>query len=231
MADPTHDLDPAPRRLSTRPHLPPQGDPRQWPELLRADLAEQAVRRPWGPAVMAIGAVHLGFFLGCQAAYSSGVRAEWVSLSLWGAEVAALVVTMRFVAGRGWLHESPAVGLIFRVWVTFLILSFNVATLNSLMGWSVDWFKLVWCTLSSFGFATMAWLFGPRYLVPAFQMYFTGLLMVWLPQWSYLIHGLSWCVALQYLGLDLVRRRARLLDRPSPGSIGSATDAEVAAAA
>ena len=117
---------------------------------------------------------------------------------------------MRLVAGKNWIREAPAVELIARVWITFLILSFNVASLNTLTGWSVDWFKPVWCTLASFGFATMAWLFGLRFLIPAFLMYFTGLLMVKFPEWNYLIHGISWWATLQSLGWDLIRRSERL---------------------
>ena len=187
------------------------GHPHGWRFLLMADLTDQAVRRSWGPALMAIGWVHLAFFLVCQAVYTAGVRAPVVSLSLWAAELFAVLVAMRFVAGRDWIRASPAIGLIVRVWITFLILSFNVATLNSLTGWNVDWFKLVWCTLSSFGFATMAWLFGLRLLIPAFQMYFTSLLMSRFPQWAYLIYAGSWCATLQYLGWDLMRRRSRIV--------------------
>jgi len=82
-------------------------------------------------------------------------------------------------------------------------------------GFTIDGFKPVWCTLGSFGFATMAWLFGPRDLVPAFQMDFNGLVMVRYPGWNYLIHGASWCLALQLLGLDLARRRSRRAVRPA----------------
>ena len=199
-------------------HEPRYGPPHGWQFLLMADLTEQAVARPWGQALMALGVVHLGFFVVCQLVYWAGVRAALASIALWGGEVGAVLVVMRLVAGRDWIRASPAIGLIARVWVTFLILSFNVASLNSLFGWSVDWFKPVWCTLGSFGFATMAWLFGVRLLVPAFQMYFTGLLMVRYPAWSYLIHGVSWCVALQHLGFDLVRRRARLLATCATGA-------------
>ena len=181
-----------------------------WRSVLGADLRALALRRPWGQALMAIGWVHLGFFLVCQAVYSMGNRSPVLWLVLWAAEVFALFVTMRTVAGRDWIRESPTLALIARVWITFLILSFNVASLNQLTGWSVDWFKPVWCTLASFGFATMAWLFGSRLLIPAVQMYFTGLLMVRFPSWNYLIHGASWCLALQYVGWDLIRHRKRL---------------------
>lgn len=181
-----------------------------WQDALLAELRDAGSRRPWGPALMAIGGVHLSSMLICQTLYSNRISAPWAFIILWTLELATVLGVMRAIAGRNWIRESPAVGLIARVWITFLILSFNVVSLNNLTGFSIDWFKPVWCSLASFGFATMAWLFGSRFLVPAFQMYFTGLLIYRFPQWGYLIHGLSWCVALQYLGNDLIRRRARL---------------------
>ena len=196
--------------LAVHPHAPEYGRPHGWKFLLIAELRQVALRRPWGHALMAIGWVHLAFFLACQVVYSAGIRDSWVSLLLWGSEIGAVLVAMRVVAGRDWIKEAPAVELIVRVWITFLILSFNVASLNTLTGWSLDWFKPVWCTLASSGFATMAWLFGLRFLFPAFQMYFTGLLMVRFPEWGYMIHGVSWWAALQALGWDLTRRRERL---------------------
>jgi hypothetical protein len=201
--------------------------PHGWRYLLLADLTELALRRSWGAAVMAVGWVHLAFFLVCQVVYSVGVRASGPSLLLWSLEIAAVLGAIRFVAGPRWLHDSPTITLIVRIWATFLILSFNIATLNTLTGWTLDWFKPVWCTLASFGFATMAWLFGYRFLFPAFQMYFTGLLMVQFPEWNYLIHGASWCAALQWIGWDMTQRRARLLavrDTISSGA-GSAVEA------
>jgi hypothetical protein len=201
-------------------HLPHDADAPDWKALLMADLRRAGMRRPWGLALMAVGWVHLGFFAVCQATYTAGVRAPWVSILLWGLELAGVLSAVRLVAGPGWFRRSPAVGLILRIWVTFLILSFNVASLNSLMGIAtMDWFKPVWCTLSSFGFATMAWLFGARFLIPAFQMYFTGLLMVRYPDWNYAIYSLSWWLALHGIGWDLLRRRANLLRIAEPRAL------------
>ncbi|MFO0911255.1 MAG: hypothetical protein U0794_23440, partial [Isosphaeraceae bacterium] len=186
---------PGPRRREGGPvsHLEHRyGHPHGWRFLLMADLSEQAVERRWGHALMAIGWVHLAFFIVCQAVYTAGVRTSLPSLILWSSELGTVLLALRLVAGKDWLRASPAIGLIARIWITFLILSFNVATLNTLTGFSVDWFKLVWCTLSSFGFATMAWLFGLRFLFQAFQMYFTGLLMARFPEWNYVIYALSW---------------------------------------
>jgi hypothetical protein len=205
MADPK-----SARRDDASAPAPLPNPPHGWRFLLMAELSEVAIRRPWGQAIMAIGWVHLAFFFVCQEVYWAGVRDAWPSLVLWISEIAAVLGAMRLVVGRRWLNEAPVIGLIARVWVTFLILSFNVASLNTLTGWTVDWFKPVWCTVASFGFATMAWLFGIRFLIPAFQMYFTGLLMVRFPEWAYLIHGLSWCVACQWIGWDMIQRRKRL---------------------
>ena len=73
--------------------------------------------------------------------------------ALWIVELAVVILTMRRVAGLGWFWSSPAINVIARLWVTFLILSFNVATLNALTGWESLWFKASWGTLSTFLFA------------------------------------------------------------------------------
>jgi hypothetical protein len=199
---------------------PPPSSSCDWRAALRADLRQVGVRRPWGRALRAVGWVHLVFFLACQAVYTWGDRSVVFALSLWALELGAVLAAMRRVAGRDWIRESPGVALIVRIWVTFLILSFNLASLNHLTGWTVDWFKPVWCTLASFGFATLAWLFGARFLIWAVQMYFTGLLMVQMPRWNYAINALSWFLIFQVIGRDLERERARWLgdgaSRPIP---------------
>src|SRR5262245_49136184 len=166
--------------------------PTDWRAPLRADLQQVAIRRPAGLALVAVGWVHFVFFLACQAVYFWGHKSEPLTLLLWALELFAVLVAMRRVAGRDWIRESPGVGLIVRIWVTYLILSFNVTSLNHLTGYTIDWFKPAWCTLASFGFATLAWLFGYRFLIWAVQMYFTGLLMVQFREWNYTIYGLSW---------------------------------------
>jgi hypothetical protein len=168
---------------------------------------------------MAVGWVHLVFFLACQAVYTWGHKSERLTLMLWALELAGVLVAMRRVAGRDWIRESPGVALVVRIWVTYLVLSFNVASLNHLTGWTIDWFKPAWCTLASFGFATLAWLFGARFLVWAVQMYFTGLLMVQFRDWNYTINALSWFVILQGIGLSLERTRAARLAEVSPQPI------------
>ena len=101
--------------------------------------------------------------------------------------------------------------LVARIWITFLILTFSTAMLNKLVGFHTDWFKALWATLSTFGFAMMAWIFHLKFLIPAVQMSMTALLIARYPEYAYGIYGVSWCVALNTVGIALERRRALLL--------------------
>jgi hypothetical protein len=178
---------------------------------LAADLVRVAVRDRWARALMAVGWIHLAAFLACQALYTSGDRGPGTFLALWALEFVAVLWAFRRIAGPSWHRATPLAGVVLRVWATLLILSFNVASLNTLTGWQVDWFKPVWATLSSFAFMVLAYLISYRFFFPAVVMYFTGLLMVRNPSWNYLIYGLSWWATLQVIGL-LILRRARSLD-------------------
>ena len=105
-------------------------------------------------------------------------------------------LVLRAVLGRGWMRSSHAVNLVAKLWISFLIVAFNAVSLNSFTGFELSWYKPVWATLSTFLFATLAWLFTPLFFIPTVQMWLTGLLMVSFPTWSYLIYGVSWWLAL-----------------------------------
>lgn len=186
----------------------------QWKSELVADLERVALRDRWGRALMILGWSHLAVFVTCQILYTIGDRENIHYLGLWALELFTNLWVIRLVAGPGWYNSTPLAPILARVWGTFLILSFNVATLNSLTGFSIEWFKATWATLSTFGFATTAYLVNPWYFVPAVQMYFTGLLMILTPEWQYLIYGVSWWATFQGLGFTLERRRSR--PRPIP---------------
>ena len=76
-----------------------------------------------------------------------------------------------------------------------------------------DWFKPVWCTLSTFGFAMTAWLVSRWFLVPAVQMSLTGMMMVRFPEHAYFIYGISWWIALHTVALALEKVRRKSIDR------------------
>ena len=174
---------------------------------LVADLKRVALRDRWGLGLMAIGWIHLAFFTINQYFYVPNDSHAMISVSLWVAEILSVWFAFRLICGKGWSRQTPLAGILFKVWMTFLILAFNAALQNSLTGWSSDWFKLSWMTLSSFGFATMAWVLSPWYLVIAVEMSLTGMLMYRFPQWAYVFHGISWWLALHGIGIILERMR------------------------
>jgi hypothetical protein len=190
---------------------------------LEADVAEMervALRDRWGMALVAVGWVHLAVFLICQALFSQGDRAKSHFLPLWGLDLFLTVLVLRRFIGRRPGGPAPSLlPLVTRVWITFLILAFSSASLNSLIGFETDWFKAIWATLATFSFATMAWIFHLAFLIPAVQMSLTALLIARYPDWAYLIYGASWCLALNGVGLVLERRRA--LARVGPEAVRS----------
>lgn len=172
---------------------------------LAFDLAEvrnAALAGRWSLGLMAIAWVHLGTFLTCYIMYRSGDLAPPRYLVAWFLEFLVVVGLIRRMVTSGGRHRPPALtGLLARVWITFLILGFSAASLNNLMGMPPEWFKPMWGTLSTFGFAMMAWLVSLWFLVPAVQMSLTAMLMArWTPH-AYLFYGVSWWFALHLVAL------------------------------
>lgn len=170
------------------------------------ELARTADRDRWGLAILAFGWMHLAASLWLQTLMWRGDRTEWKYVATWCGEVAGVFLIMRLVAGRGWFRVPPLPGVVIRVWITYLILAFSMASTSHLSGGTYEWYRTAWATIASFGFATMAWLVDLRFLFFAFQMYFMGLLIVRFPYNAFLTHGLSWCLALSVIGISLVRR-------------------------
>jgi hypothetical protein len=184
--------------------------PAGWKDVLRADLDRTLERGGdrWSHALTAVAWIHLLCFLGCQALADPSVQRDPRLVFLWAGELAAVVAVVRMMVGAGWFGSSPSISVVTRLWATFLILSFNLVMLNALTGWESRWYKPAWGTLSTFFFAALAWLFTPRFFIPAVQMYFTALLMVRFKDYENLIYGVSWWLAL--LGIaGAIRRPVR----------------------
>lgn len=179
---------------------------------LAADVAElrrAAIRDRWSLGLVAIGWVHLATFLASHAMYRAGNLAPPRYLLIWGVEAAVVAILIRrTVTGNGRHPAPPLFGVLARVWITFLILGFSVASLNNLTGMPPDWFKPAWGTLSTFGFAMLAWLVSLWFLIPAVQMSLTAMLMAAFMPHAYLIYAISWWAALHLVALGLERARA-----------------------
>ena len=186
---------------------------------MQGEMAQEIKRGGWSSALIVVAIIHLLAFIFCHVLYDPAVVSDYRHLLLWIAELGMILIALQAMIGRGWMCRSPAIGLVVKLWTTFLILSFNVVTLNAVTGFELSWFKPVWATLSTFLLASLAWLFTPWLLLPAVQMYFTGLLMVKYPHSSYLTYGLSWWLALTGMALWIGRgkdsRDGRRDDRAS----------------
>jgi len=190
-----------------------------WKAALGAELDRAIVRGGgrWSRALMAVAWIHLVSFLVCHALHSPSKDSDPRHILVWFIELVAVFVAMRAVAGKGWFWSPPAIHLVGRLWLTLLILSFSLSTLNATIGWETLWFKAAWGTLSSFFFAVLAWLYTPRFLILAVQMYLTALLMARFMDWNNLIYGVSWWIALMAIAWTVRRREQRAIGRAGTG--------------
>ncbi len=173
-----------------------------------AELRRAALRGRWSLGLMAIAWVHLATFTASHALYRGGDRTPGRYLAVWGLEFAAVVVlARRMVTDGGRRPAPPLVGLLARIWGTFLILGFSVASLNTMTGSPPDWFKPAWATLSTFGLAMMAWVVSLWFLVPAVQMSLAALLMARYLEQAYLTYAVSWWLVLITVALAVEKAR------------------------
>jgi hypothetical protein len=186
-----------------------------WRAIVRAEIDEAIVRGNgrWSRALIAVGCIHLTAFIICHLLHSPTNGADPRHILVWFIELVAVFLSMRIFAGKGWFWSPQAIHFVGRLWLTLLILSFSLSTLNATIGWETLWFKAAWGTLSSFFFATLAWFITPRFLILAVQMYVTALLMARFMHWNNLIYGVSWCLALVEVAWVLRRRELRLRPR------------------
>lgn len=179
-----------------------------WKVLLHDELDQSLIRGGgrWSRALMAVAWIHLLAFLVCHTLHSPSQDSDPRHILVWFIELVSVFVAMRLVVGKGWFWSPEAIHFIGRLWLTLLILSFSLSTLNATIGWHTLWFKAAWGTLSSFFFAALAWLITPRFLILAVQMYLTALLMARFMDWNNVIYGVSWWLALMEIAW-MVRRR------------------------
>jgi hypothetical protein len=172
-----------------------------WRAAFFEELSDSKARQRLSRGLAGLGCIHLAAFALCQLIYVPDGRADLRHPLIWFLELVAILSFLRILLGQGWVRCSAAVNLVVKFWTTFLILSFNLVTLNSFTGFELAWYKPAWATLSTFLFATLAWSFNLWLFIPAVQMWATGLLMVKFPHCAFLIYGVSWWISLMGLAL------------------------------
>ena len=177
--------------LSAKPSLP-----LGWKAQFVRELSETVRNDRWSTVLYSIAGIHLLAFLITQWMYDPARDSDPRLLGVWIVELLAIWAALRAITGCWGYRLDTAPGVVLRVWVTFFILDFNSVLMNAQSGWAIHWYRLAWPTLSTFGFATLAWLVNVRFLIPAVQMWVTGLILVRFPTWSYAVYGVSWTAAL-----------------------------------
>ena len=179
------------------------------PTLLVSFLRQQR----FGLRLSLVGGVQLIIFGICEILFVRGDRAAIHFLPLWCLDV-VLTATLLIPRLSAETNSSSqrAAKLVVRIWLTCAILCLTSASLNSITGFAIDWFKVSWAMLGTFGFATLAWLFHLAFLLPAVAMSLTALLIASHPGHAYLIFGASWCLTLQPIAawLEFGHRYPRL---------------------
>ena len=188
-------------------HDPTREPPSEWDF---APLVAELRGRRLGLGLILLGWVHLAIFAACEWLFRRGDRAAAHFLPLYVLDIAtAVAIFRRLVPRLGALGSARLARVAVRVWLTFAILCLTSASLNTVTGFAIDWFKISWAMLGTFGFAMMAWVGHLAFLIPAVQMSLTALLIAAYPDHAYAIFGVSWLVALNALGYLMERGRPR----------------------
>jgi hypothetical protein len=171
----------------------------------RTQLAQQARRRRWGPALMLIGWLHLLAFSLCY--YLTVIEDYHGStgyLLIWLGELCGMGLIFRLCRGpQSAVAAGPLETVIRRVWIAYFILAFDLGSLNTLRGHRLFEFFPAMATLASFAFLIMTVVVHRRFFPAGLTMFAAGLLMAAHLQHAYLIFALAWWLVLNSIGLTL----------------------------
>jgi hypothetical protein len=180
--------------------------------LLRSGLIRIGLTGPWPESLACIGAFHLIACVICHLLYKYVTIAPLPYLATWGLQLAANAWVLRKLHGRGWSRSHPLIGVLTRVWLTFLIISFSVTSYSEISASQANtfnWFKPAWASLSCFAWAMTAWIINPWFVLAAVWTWAMGWAMIYRIHDAYLIYGIGWAVLLWIVAGILMRKRTR----------------------
>lgn len=196
----------------------------------REQLADWAHQRNWGLALQLIGWLHLVAFGLCWylTVFLDYHQAPGY-LTIWFSELLGLGLIFRLFGGPA--SAEPAPGLqrfVVRVWTSYFLLVFNLATLNTLRGHKMFELFPATASLASFAFLALTFVVDRRFFAAVLVMFGSGLLMAASLLHAFLVFALAWWLVLQGIGLwlGLDRRVAtpgRRVVSPSQGRTARTT--------
>ncbi len=187
-----------------------EATPSVWEELASPLQTKQlygwARQHNWGLALLLIGWLHLLAFLLC---YYLTIAQQYHDspgyLALWVGEVIGVGLIVRLCTRRRPGDPPfPTLGrFVVRLWLAYLILAFNLCTMNGLRGHHLFELFPAMATLASFGFLVMTFAVDRRFFRAVLVMFAAGLLMSAFLLHAYLVFALAWWMVLNGIGLSL----------------------------
>jgi hypothetical protein len=153
------------------------------------------------------------------------VQDYWPYVLLWTIQIGVALGLTTLVGGSWKTDHLPLLAHVNRIGTVFVLLCWNVAVLNVLLGLPIFVLAPVLATLSSFALLALSMILSPWLIVAALVMFVTGSLMARFPDVGFLIYGGGWLLVLQTLGVIFYRKRRRWLQHPDTAAVQSATDA------
>jgi hypothetical protein len=189
------------------------------------DLLERlAQQRNWGLSLVLVGWLHLVAFSLCY--YLTVVRAYHDApgyLAIWLGELLGMGLIFRLCGGprTSHVHTPPLARFIFRVWISYFLLAFNLCSMNTLRGHHLFEFFPAMASLASFAFLVMTFAVSRRFFWAVLVMFAAGLLMAAYLLHAYLIFALAWWLVLNGIGMTLLSQRWTFPRAPSAAVRGS----------
>jgi hypothetical protein len=137
------------------------------------------------------------------------VQLRWPYVVIWLAQILVAVASVKFVAGRPRIEESPLEPMNKRIWLLFVFLCINVAVLNVILGLRIFVMLPALAVLSSMAFTAMTTLMSKKFTLAGLWMFATGIAMANFPEYGFLIYGGSWWLVLHVLAAIFYRKRGR----------------------
>jgi len=184
-----------------------------WDELATPSQLDQFVRlarrRHWGLSLLLVGWLHLLAFSLCYyLTVARGYHEAAGYLTIWVGELCGMGLIFRLCGGPPTADSRPPLArFVIRVWAAYLVLAFNLGTLNTLRGHRLFELFPAMASLASFAFVVLAVTVSRRFFVAVLVMFAAGLLMAAYLLQAYLIFGVAWWLILNGIGLVLLSAR------------------------
>jgi hypothetical protein len=176
-----------------------------WPGQLE-QLARLARRRRWGLSLLLVGWLHLIAFSGC---YTLTILMNYHEpegyLAIWLAELLGVWLIFRLCGGPRSPEAPPLYRFVWRVWVSYFLLAFNLGSMNTLRGHRMFEMFPAMASLASFAFLVMTFALDRRFFGAVLVMFAAGLLMAAFLWHAYLVFAVAWWLVLNGIGLVLLR--------------------------